>query len=191
MRTLDAGVTTALAAGEVVLVTLVKLDFPSGVVALNASNYTLTFGGDEYQAANGLGRISPLSERPGDVPGIKLELLSFDSAYLSLALDAADEVQGSAVTLATAVLDPTTHQIIDAPTDWIGYADTMAIGEDGKTGAVAVSAESKAVDLLRGNPLVYNDADQQSLVDGDRYFEYVAQQADQPVVWPAREWFFK
>lgn len=191
MRALDAGVTAAFASGEVALVTLVKLEFPSGTICLNSSTYDLAFGGDTYLAAYGLGRVSAVTDKPGDVGGLQLEIIKVDATMVALALDDADEVQGSVVTLRTAVLDSTTHQIIDAPLDWVGYADTMSIGEDGKTASIGVTAESKAVDLLRGNPLVYNDPDQQSLTSGDRYFEYVVSQADQPVVWPSRQWFFQ
>jgi hypothetical protein len=191
MRTLAAGVTAAFAATDLALATLVKIEFPGGTIALNSSTYNLVHGGTTYTGASGLGRISPVTDRPGELPGMKLEILRVDALYLGLALDTDDEVQGSPITISTAVLDRTTHQIIDVLTDWVGYADTVVIGEDGQTGSVALSAESKGVDLLRGTPLFYSDADQQSLVDGDRYFRYVAAQADQPVVWPAKEWFYR
>jgi hypothetical protein len=191
MRSVSAGVTTAFASGEVALATLVKIEFPGGTIALNASLYDLTHNGTTYLAASGLGRVSAIQDSPSEMPGLKLELLRVDSLYIGLALDDADEVQGSAVTLSTAVLDSTTHQILDVFPDWTGYADTMSISEDGKTASISVTAESKAVDLLRGTPMVYNDADQQSLVPGDLYFQYVASQSDKPVVWPSRGWFYK
>lgn len=191
MRSLAASVTAAFASGHVAIATLVKIEFPSGTIALNASTYDLTHGGTTYLAANGLGRISPVSNTPNEVAGLQLELLRVDSTYIGLALDDADEVQGSVVTISTAILDSTTHQILDVLTDWVGYADTMTISEDGQNASITLSAESKAVDLLRGSPLLYNDADQQSLVPGDLYFQYVASQSDTPITWPTREWFYK
>jgi hypothetical protein len=181
----------ALAEGEVVLITLVKLEFPSGTIGLNTSNYTFSYGGTEYRAANGLGQISPVTDGSGDPGGIKLELQTFDSSHVSLALDDEDEVQDSPVEIRTALLDLTTHQFVDAALDWAGYADTMTTSETGDTGSIMVSAESKGVDLLRGNPLVYDDPDQQSLVAGDKYLEYVVSQSDHPIKWPAAEWFYK
>jgi hypothetical protein len=191
MKAYSAEVLAALAENELALVTMLKIEFPSGTIALNASNYTLSYGGDTYLAANGLGQISPISDGSGDPGGIKLELLNFDSSYLALALDSTDEVQGSPIELRTAILDKTTHALIDAPLDWAGYADTMSMGEDGASGTIGLSAENKGVDLLRGNPLVYNEADQQSLYATDRYFEYVVSQSDQPVVWPSKAWFYQ
>lgn len=191
MRSLSGAATTALAASEVMLVALVRLDFPSGTIALNSSTYTLTWAGVTYTGASGLGAIDPIDDKPGQVTGISLSLLQVDSSYLAIALDDADQVQGTPVTIMTAILDRTTFQIIDAPIDWAGYADTMSISEDGDTAVIAMSAESKAVDLLRSSTLVYNDADQQSIVPGDTYFGYVADQSAKPVVWPARSWFYK
>lgn len=191
MRSLAAGVTTAFAATEVVLVTLVKLAFSSGTIALSDSTYSIAWGGDTYLAAAGLGEISVIEDKPTDIAGLKLELLQVDSAHIALALDDAVVVQGAEVTIRTAVLDATTHQVIDVVTDWTGYCDTMTIVEDGRTASIVVTAESKAVDLLRGTPLTYSDGDQQSLVPGDRYFEYVVSQSDKPMVWPSKGFFYQ
>jgi hypothetical protein len=187
VKSYSAPILAALANGVLPLVTFIKIAFPSGTVALNDSNYTFTYDGTEYRAALGLGQISPITDGGGDPGGIKLELVNFDSSNVALALDDADEVQGSAIEIRTAILDKDTLAIIDAPLDWAGYADTMSLGEDGKTGSIAVSAENKGVDLLRGNPLVYNDADQRSLYANDDYFEYVVSQSDKPVPWPTKE----
>ena len=187
MRTVSAPLAAAFSAGTAVIVTLLRLDFPSGSIFLNSSTWDFTWDGNVYKGAFGLGSISAVPDQPGELQGLQLELQNVDAAHLALALDDADEVQGSLVTLSTAILDNTTYQILGVELDWVGYADKMVIGEDGETGTVGLTAESKGVDLLRGNPLVYNDPDQQALFPGDRAFEYVVAQADQPVVWPSRE----
>lgn len=191
MRSLGSSVTALLASGQVVLVQLVLFEFPSGDVALNASNWDLTWSGITYRGADGLGAVSPVNDRPGEVQGITLELIGADSASIALALDDADEVQGTPVTIRTALLDSSTYQILDAPIDWVGTCDRMSIAEDGETCNISVSAESSAVQLLRGNSSTYTDADQQALYAGDRAFEYVVDQADKRDVWPSREWFFQ
>lgn len=191
MKSLSDPVLAALASASAVIVTLVKLEFPSGTVALNSSNWALSHGGTTYQGAAGLGATGAITDKASEIAGIQLEINRVDSTYIALALDDADEVQGSAVTISTAIFDPATYTILHVETDWTGYADTMQISEDGETCSIAMTAESKAVDLLRGNPLVYNNADQQALVSGDRIFEYVESQADKPVVWPAREHYFR
>lgn len=191
MRSLSAPTIAALESGHAVIVHLVKIEFPGGTIALNSSTWTFDYSGTTYRGAAGLGTISAITDRPGEMPGMQLELQQVDSAMIALALDDADEVQGSLVTISTAIFDNSTYQILDVQTDWIGYADKMVIGEDGERATIGMTAESKAVDLLRGQPLAYVDGDQKSLYSDDRAFEYVTAQADQPVVWPSREWFFE
>jgi hypothetical protein len=186
MKSFTAPTIAALAAGEVWLATLVKIVFPSGTIVLNSSNFPLAYGGDTYLAAAGLGRVSATEDKPREIAGATLELLRVDSAMISVALDDADEVQGAVVTIMTAILNSAV-QVVHVEIDWIGYADTMTIAEDGETCSVGLTAESKAVDLLRGTPLTYTDGDQQSLVPGDVYFDKVVSQSDKPVIWPTKE----
>lgn len=191
MRTLSAPVLAALASGNAVIVQLVHMAFSSGAIALNSSTWNLVWDGVTYQGAYGLGSISAIADKPGEVQGLQLELSGGSAASVSMALDDADIVQGTLVTIRTAVLDATTYAVLDAPVDWVGRMDTMAISEDGQTAVVRVTVESGAVDLLRGNPQTYNDGDQQAIYPGDLAFEFVVDQAAKPVVWPAREYFLK
>ena len=191
MKTLAAPVLAAIASGSVTLAQLVRIQFTSGDVLLNSSNWDLVWDGLTYQGAYGLGNISPVTDQPGEVQGITLSLDGGDPLRIALALDSADEVQGAVVTLRTAVIDTSTGAILDAPIDWVGKCDTMGISEDGQTAGVSVSAESKAVELLRGTPSTYTDADQQSAFPGDLAMQYVVSQIDQPVVWPSRDYFVR
>ena len=191
MKTYSAPVLAALAAGDVVVVQLVELQFPGGTVALNTSNWNLVWGGVTYLGAYGLGSVSPIKDSPGEIQGISFTLSGGDSSSIALALDASAEVQGTPAIIRTAILDTTSFQILDAPIDWAGTLDTMSIEEDNNQATISATAESAAVDLLRGNLSTYSDADQQALFPGDVAFEYVVSQVDQPVVWPAREYFFQ
>ena len=80
---------------------------------------------------------------------------------------------------------------LDAPLEWSGTLDTMSIGEDGTSANIAVSAESKAVDLLRGTPWFYTDEDQKLVNATDRAFKFVTDQVDKPIIWPAREYYYQ
>lgn len=192
MRSLISSVTAALSAGTFVRVQLVLIEFPSGSVALNSSNWDITYSGTVYRGAYGLGSVSAITDAGGGaIKGIALEMISGDSGTISLALDEADEVQGAPITIRTAVFDPATYQVLDAPVDFVGLCDTMQIDEGASRVSITVTAESNAVDLLRSNPSTYSDADQQALYPGDRAFEYVVDQLDKPVVWPSREYFFQ
>jgi hypothetical protein len=192
MRTLSAPVLAALADGKAALVQLVHINFPSGVIAINSSNWDLVWDAVTYRGAYGLGTVSAISDTAGGaVQGITLEMAATDSAMVALALDDANEVQDSPVVIRTAILDTATYEILDAPIDFTGRCDVMSIsGRDGSE-VIRVSVESSAVDILRGNVSTYSDADQQAAYAGDRAFEYVVDQADKPIVWPSREFFFQ
>ena len=191
MRSLSAPVLAALAGADIGLAQLVRIQLTSGDVLLTTANRNITWDGLTYLGAYGLGSVSPVQDKPGEAQGLSLQLSGASSADISRALDASDEVQGAAVTLRTAVINLADGSVYDAPIDWAGRADTMSIQEDGETAVVTLTAESNAVDLLRGNPSTYSDADQQALFSGDRAFEFVVSQAGQVVIWPSREFFFK
>jgi len=191
MRSLSAPALAALSATHAVVVQLVRIDFPSGTVALNSSNTDIVYGGITFKGAYGLGTVNVIDDKPGQMAGLQLELINVDSSMVALALDSADQVQGSLVTISTAILDSGTYQVVDVETDWVGYADKMIIQEDGQKATVAMSAESKAVDMLRGQTLTYSDGDQRSLYPNDSAFKFVISQSDKPVVWPNKRWYFK
>lgn len=190
MRTLSGPTIAALAAPEVALVQLLLFDFPAGQIALNTSTWDLTWLGVVYKGAYGIGTISEITDSPGEIKGLQFDISGVNSASVSLALDDADQVQGTPLTIRTAILDGN-YQIVDAPIEWTGLLDSMSIQEDGDKASVSCTAESTAVDLLRGNTLTYSDADQQMLYPGDVAFQYIVSQSETPVVWPARSWFLK
>jgi len=188
MRSLSPALVSALSAAVVPKVTLLLLEFPSATIGLNNSNIDLDFVGVTYRGAAGLGTISNIDDSAGEIKGLQFGLSGVSAEYLSIALDDAVEVQGAKVTIRTAILD-SGYQIVDAPLEWVGRLDTMSIEEDGETCTIGATAESTAVDLLRGAALTTSNADQQALYPGDRAFEYVVSQAGTPVVWPTKDWF--
>ncbi|MFV0678666.1 hypothetical protein, partial [Variovorax sp. tm] len=151
-------------------------------------NRDVTFSGFTFQGAGGLGTISPIDDSPGEIKGLQFQMSGVPSDYLSLALDDAAIVQGAQTTIFLAILNEA-GAVIEAPIDWAGRLDTMSIEENGETCTISATAESSAVDLLRGNALTTSNADQQYLYPGDRAFEYVASQSNQPVVWPTKQLF--
>ena len=193
MKTLAGGVATAFAGGAVAIVQLVHLAFSSGTVALNTSTWDLVFDGVTYQGAAGLGSISSVTDKPGEVQGLTLEIFG-DAANIALALDASDIVQGTACTIRTAVVDLSSESaitVLDAPIEWTGTLDTMSIGEDGQQCSIRVTAESRAVDLLRGTPWMLTNEEQHLVNATDSSFSYIVDQIDKPVVWPAKAFFYQ
>lgn len=187
MKALTSPAAAALSASVLSIVQLVYMQFPGLPVALNSSNRNIVFDGVTYLGANGLGAINAIDDSPGEVKGLSLSMSGVPSDYLALALDDSNIVQGTLLTIRLAILSEA-GAVLDAPIDWVGRLDTMSIEEDGDTCTIAVTAESTAVDLLRGTPMTYSNADQQALYLGDRAFEFVNSQTGKPIVWAGKQW---
>lgn len=188
MRAISPAAAAVLASGRVTFVQFLRMQFPSAVLAFNTSNRTIALDGVSYLGAGNLGSIGEVADAPGEIKGLQVEMAGVSSAAISLALDSSGEVQGTPTDLRTGIMDEA-GTVLDAPVDWAGSLDTMAITESGDTCSLSATAESSAVDLLRGAPLTYSNADQQARFPGDLAFEFSVAQATAPVVWPLRQWF--
>ena len=189
MRTFAPSAMAAIASPVLGMAALVRMDFPGGAVLLAAANFDVQAPSGLYRGAISLGEISEVNDSPGEIKGLQFSLSGVRSEYIALALDDAGVVPGTPVTIRTGIFDAATGQLCDEPIAWRGTLDTMSITENGETCTIAATAESSAVDLLRGSPLPYSDADQKAIYPDDRIFEYLLRQVNVPVVWPDRNYF--
>jgi hypothetical protein len=190
MKTYAAPVVTAITGGALAIVQLVAFEFSSTPIYLNTSTWDLVWSGKTYKGAAGLGTVSSITDTPGEIQGLTLEMFC-DAARVALALDDADVVQGTVLTIRTAIIDVVTYTVLDAPVEWTGTLDTMSIAEDGQQASIRVSAESRAVDLLRGTPWLMTHEEQLLINATDNSFKYVTDQVDKPIVWPAKSYFYQ
>ncbi len=190
MRSLTTAANTALASNSVAIVQLIYMAFSTTPIAINTSTWALTWDGITYSPAAGLGSISAIEDKPGEVTGINFDLFG-DTAHIALALDEANIVQGTECTIRTAIIETTNYTVVDAPTEWTGRLDTMSVVEDGNSATISVTAESRAVDLMNGNAFYYSQQDQLTIDTNDLSFSYVVDQVDKPIVWPTKAFFYK
>lgn len=190
MKTYSAPVLAALSSSSLAIVQMIANEFSSTPLYLNTSTWDLTYDGNVYQGAYGLGSISGVTDKPGQVQGLTFDLFG-DSSGISLALDASDIVQGTPCTIRTAIIETTDYTVLDAPTEWVGSLDTMTLGEDGQQASIHVTAESRAVDLMRGTPWRYIDEEQKLINATDASFAFVVDQIGKPIVWPTKSYFEK
>lgn len=189
MRSLAPSAMAAIAAPGLGLAALVRMDFVGGAILLAAANFDIQAPSGLYRGAGSLGEIAEVNDSPGEIKGLQFSLSGVRSEYLAMALDQSAVVPGTPVTIRHGIFDAVTGQLCDEPIAWRGTLDTMSITENGETCTIAATAESSAVDLLRGSPLTYSDADQKALYPDDRIFEYLLSQVNVPVVWPDRNYF--
>lgn len=186
MRALPPAAAAALAAPNVALAALVDMDLDPPLRVCSWGN-PLTWAGQTYVAAGILGTIDATDESTDQPRGQRFTLSGIPTALIAQFLS--EPVGGRTVRVYVAILDPDTHQVLHADLEWEGQIDGMQSVGDGSTESIAVTAESAGVDLLRAVPVRYTDTDQQRLFPGDRFFEFVSDQAEREVVWPSAEYF--
>lgn len=190
MITLTAQAQAALASQTVNMVQLLLLQFSTTPVALNSSNYDFTYDGIVYKGAYGMGTVSEVDDSPGEIKGVQFTLNASSPGVIALALQDSKLWQSTPVIIRTAILDDS-YNIVDAPIVWSGVGDTMSVVEAEDSAVVQCTAESSAVDFLRGSVFTYSDADQRSVYPNDAGISLLLSQTDKPVVWPTKAWFYK
>lgn len=187
MRSLSTAAAAALAARPVGLAQLVTLSL-SSTVYLNTSAWDLVWNGHTYLGAGMIGSIETIEDAPGEIKGLSFQLDGVPSDMLAVAL--AEPVQGKSVTIETAIFNASS-QVADAVVEWAGRIDVMTIQEQGGNATINVTAEHIGIDLLRPTNAVFSNQEQQRLYSGDKFSEYVIDQAEQVLIWPAASYFRK
>lgn len=185
MRTLTSAALAALSRSPLPLALLVEMDLTAPLY-LNSSSLALTLNGTAYLGTAGLGKVEAVQESPAEVKQLKFELSGVPSTSIALAL--AEPVQGKAARIKLAIFDPDTYQLLDVRLRWAGRLDVMAIEDGNGTAKLSVTAEHAGIDMLRPVTSLYTNAEQQRLHPGDPSFQYVADQAETRIVWPAASW---
>lgn len=181
-RDLDAATATASSADTALPVWFVKLAFDGGEVNLHSRIGTITWGGDDYTGAGGIGGISVVDEDSELARStLELTLEGLPTDILSTVLN--EHYQGRTATVYLGYLDPVTNQLVADPgIIYRGRMDT-AKPRQGKTLSVSLTVESRFAAWDRPNVGRYNNADQQARYPGDRGLEFVEQTTDLTIAW--------
>lgn len=182
MRSLSPAAAAAIAAARVPIIVLIEMDL-STPLNLCTAGHSVTYGGVTYIGVQPIGRIDAVQDSPAEIKPMAFELSGVPSTQVALALGQA--VQGRAVRLKTLLLDPSTFQPIEARLRWQGRLDVMSLECGPVTSTIRVTAEHGAIDLLRTTVSYWSDSEQRRLFGGDPSLQYLADQVDQKVVWPA------
>lgn len=186
MRDISDAAVAVLAGPTVPLAVLVEMDL-STPLRLCSWGSPLTWQGVTYMAAGTLGSVDATDESTDQPRPLRFTLSGLPSSQIAQVL--LERVQNKPVRIYIAVLDPATRAVVDAALEWRGALDSMNVRGDGRTETITVTAESAGLDLLRAVPVRYTDVDQQRLHPGDRFFEFVTDQAERNVIWPTADYF--
>ncbi|GAA0493772.1 hypothetical protein [Pigmentiphaga daeguensis] len=186
-RQTTAAVDAAINAGHVQLFYLLEMEFRSGTIYLTNLGFNVTWNGQEYTGAGAVGAVEEIRESAAaEATGLKFTLSGVPSEMVAIALG--EHVQGRWARLYTAFW-ANGAIVADPVLEWAGLVDTLAISDGAESATIQVSVESRVVSFKRPNVRRYNNADQQSQYPGDRFFEYVEEMAEKPLVWPSREFW--
>ena len=188
-RALPAAVETALQQTRLREEVLVFFDFDSGEVRFwsGVGDLTIARGTDAdgtYTGSGNLGSVGPIKESTGmEATGREYTLSGIPTELVSIALG--EHYQGRACKMWLAYFDVETNALIGAPVRVASdRLNLMSIVEGGDTASIAVTAESKLIDMSRPhNPLYYTDEDQRGLFAGDRGFEFVPAMQEATILW--------
>lgn len=185
MRSLSAPALAALQRSPLPLAVLVEMDLDSPLY-LNTGGIDLTLGGAIYYGTKGLGAIGAVRETSAETTQMQFELSGVTSELIATALGTS--VQGKAVRIKVAIFDPDTYQVLDTRLRWAGLLDVMTISDGMPTAVIQVTAEHAGIDLMRPSVSSYSDAEQRRLNAGDPSLQYMADQVEMRIVWPAASW---
>jgi hypothetical protein len=182
-RSLDAGLEAATLASHVRPILLVELAFASGAVRAWSGVGDFTWNAATWTGTGTLLGVSTIEETAEvRAAGITLTLTGVPSTLLSLAL--AEPYQGRPCVVWIGALDLNTAALIGQPYKvFSGRMDLMTINEGPEDCTIALTAESRLVDLERARERRYDHQDQQLTSPGDRFFEYVPSIVEAELQW--------
>lgn len=163
----------------------VFVDLPDPVRAWTGIG-TIGFKGAEWTGAGGVGAIDGIGEATdGSATGVKCTLNKIPT---ELRMDVERQaVKGAAFEIYIGALDETYSQVKGFKLVWKGRLDTYKIIDGGDTLTVEITGESRAIDQRRPAIKRFTDEYQQRRHPGDKFFEYVPQMAEIPILWAKAE----
>lgn len=173
-----------------VIVTLIHLALSTDVY-LTTAGWDIRWSSQVWQRSLGVLDVAPVEDTLEEAPSYTFALSGVVTETISLALNSA-EWKSKPVTLSTGIATCDGELVfVDSSTMFTGRLSALNIEDSDDEARVTAIAEPLYVDLYRPRNLRYTNADQQRLHPGDRGCEYVVDQADRPIVWPARSFWEK
>ena len=186
MRSVSPAAQAVLAGPVVPMCLLLEMSF-TPVVRLCSAPISIEWAGNVFAGAGSLGAVEEVRDEVQSTTGLRFTLSGVPLDSIALALS--EQVRGTPMQLRLAVLDPTTHAVLDAPLLFTGTLDVMTITHGADDCTIGVSAIHRGDTFRRPKPLRYTDGDQQRLHPGDTSMRYVLAQSQAQDVWPAAAFF--
>ena len=160
---------------------LVALDWPSGMVRAWTGYGDFSWDSHTWTGTGDLGQISGITESVDQrANGVTLTLNGIPSALLADAL--ANDAQGRSAKIWLAALTDSGALAAQPYLLKNAVIDICPIEDNGETGSITVQLENELIDR-RQKPRRRTHEDQQLVLSGDMYYQYVAGLAEKQVTW--------
>lgn len=181
-RAMDAGFLAAIQASTIRPVTLVEVDFPTGIIFGHTRIGPIEHGGQDYQGLGDFLAVTPIRGAGGlEAIGVTVTLSGIAPTYLPIVLG--QHYRGRRLRIWQGMMAEN-GSLAGVAGPWRFWIDAPEIAY-GSTCSVTVQAEGIAARLGRPVGRSWTDAEHQERWPGDRFFEYAPQAADRELVWPA------
>lgn len=180
-RNLTSDVQTQLSASELEPFFAIKLNFDSGALRLWTGYGEITVASETYTGGGQLLNVSPVEETVEVAArGVTLSLNGIDASLITYALTENYQTRSAKVYLGVlssgaVVADP--YLVFD------GRMDVMTIDDNGETANIAMTAESRLIDLERPKLRRYTSDDQKLNHPNDTGFDFVASLQEKEIAW--------
>ena len=185
---LSAEFLTAVAQPHVTMLLLLEVYLDAGTQYLASTPHDVTWSGNTYVAAQGIGTVEPTTETDTEARGLTFTLSAAASANLAGAFE---EVQGRAVILRLAIVDETTNPptLRVDPNAWTGTLDVTTIDDNPANPVIRFTAEHSMLAWQQPPGQLFSH--QQQLLDDptDLFFEHAAALTEATLVWPDKSFF--
>lgn len=182
-RPMHVDVIALLASGAALrLAVLVEVQVDGGAVRRwsGLGNLVNPLDGQTYQGAGDLGTITDVQESIDLVAaGMVFHLAAAEASIIALAL--ASFRQGKLATTWLAFLDAAGAIIGEPLVLWKGFTDVPKLQLGPNSSDLAISAESRLLELERENTRKYTDEDQRRFHPTDRGFNFVTSLQDKEI----------
>lgn len=180
-RNLTTSVSNQLSADELQPFFAVKLNFDSGALRLWTGYGEVTVASETYTGGGQFLGISPVEETVEVAArGVTMSLNGIDASLITYALTENYQTRSAKVYLGVissgaVVADP--YLVFD------GRMDVMTIEDNGETANIAMTAESRLIDLERPKLRRYTSEDQKLNHPNDIGLDFVASLQEKEIAW--------
>lgn len=184
MKTLTTEMSTALASGNVTMLTAVHIDLSATEdIRVHSGLGSFTIDGEVYTGVGDFGSIESIVQDGSTSPnGIKMTIAGLDTTLISDVL--LDGYQGREVSVMLCIFAGDDYTDIHSHTIYKGLLDTMEI-QYGETAIITVNVENALIAWFRSNTSRWNQATHHRMDDDnadDTFFEFVETNVEKEIV---------